>query len=151
MQGKGDQNIELVGLKLPSAEITQWGLVLLLCAQFYFWLHLHELKKKIEATSPGWDVAWVGMYTSVAAELTMWISACLLPVVAVSLLAIKIPKILTTILPKLYKWELWIICCAVIAVSAALAVATAERLEKIKADRGDSTTDVSVPEISSPS
>lgn len=147
-QGKGDQNIELIGLKLPSAEITQWGLVLILSIQFYFWLHLHELNKKIDAMSPGWDVAWVGMYTSVAARLTMWITACLLPLTAVFLLSVKVP---TAFHIQGHKWTPWVISGAALALSATMAFATAERLERIKSNRDDSAADLPTDEVPSPS
>jgi len=147
MQGKGDQNIEVFGLKLPSAEISRWGLALLLAIQFYFWLHLHELGRKIETSSPGWDVAWIGMYNSLAANLTMLISACILPLSAVSLLAFKLLPINR---PE-HKLMYWVLSLSAILISAVLAIATGSRLRAIKSNRISGEASVPTVEISNPS
>ena len=72
--------------------------------QFYFWLHLHELNRKINKTAPGWDVAWVGIYHSLSASISMIISTCLLPTIAVLVLGLRIPSDIR--LPD-HRWVPW--------------------------------------------
>lgn len=85
LQNKGDVPLEFFGLKIPGAEAGKWGLVILLATQFYFWMHLHELSRKIGPNDPGWEVAWIGVYYSKIAFIATLISSCVLPV-AVGLL-----------------------------------------------------------------
>ena len=82
----GEQVIEALGLKVPASELTRWGIILLLAAQFYFWLHLHEFNRKIARPSPGLDVAWIGVYRTRIAAMTVFMSSCILPVAAVATL-----------------------------------------------------------------
>ena len=94
MLPKGEQDLEAFGLKIPGSDIARWGIVLILAAQFYFWLHLHELKTRIAASSPGWDVAWIGVYRSMSARISMIVSACALPIFALETLATRIRQTL---------------------------------------------------------
>lgn len=87
-----DQDLEVFGLKIPAIGIALWGMVLILATQFYFWLHLHELNRKIDPSSPGWDVAWVGVYQSLSSKVVMVASACMLPVISLGILARRIPE-----------------------------------------------------------
>ncbi len=134
MQGRGEPNIEVVGLKLPGAEIRSWGIVLLLSVQFYFWLHLHELGRRIEPSSPGWDVAWIGMYTSLSATLTMLVSVCLLPLSAILFLLRGLPRFGHSESGR--PWMFWIVSSLALGSSALLAFVTARRLQNIKVSRG---------------
>jgi len=129
-QGKGDQNIEVVGLKLPNQEVNRWGILLLLSVQFYFWLRLHELNKKIDATSPGWDVAWIGIYSSLPAIVTMWISAGALPVAAIGLMVLRNP-----VVGQKHVHLQRILAGLIILVSVVLVIATIERLHVLKIGR----------------
>jgi hypothetical protein len=144
-QGKGDQNIEVIGLKLPNEDLNRWGVLLLLSAQFYLWLHLHELNKKIDATSPGWDVAWIGMYSSLAAIITMWISVGALPITAVALLALRNP-----LFGDKHSYGERSLAGMIILVSIALVIATIERLQILRMIR-PVEPDRKVPEILNPS
>jgi len=132
LQPKGEQNIEAFGLRVPSSDITRWGLVLLLAVQFYFWLHLHELNRKIDKTAPGWDVAWIGIYHSLSASISMIISACLLPTIAVLVLGLRIPSDIR--LPD-HRWIPWTVAVMAVLASSGLGFATAERLYHLRAYR----------------
>ncbi len=90
LQPKGEQNIEAVGLKIPASDLSRWGTLLVLAIQFYFWLHLNEFNRRIDPKSPGLDVAWIGVYRSRAARLTMIVSACVLPLVTLAMLVARI-------------------------------------------------------------
>jgi hypothetical protein len=145
-QGKGEQDIEVIGLKLPSEEVNGWGIVLLLSVQFYFWLHLHELNRKIDATSPGWDVAWIGMYGSLPAVVTMWISVGVLPMAAVALLALNNP-----LLGDKHIYTSRILVGLIVLASLTLVVSTMERLRVLKMLRPAPPADQLLPGIPSPS
>ncbi len=129
MEPKGEQNIEAFGLKVPSADITRWGTILLLAVQFYFWLHLHELNRKIEPSSPGWEVAWIGVYKSTTAAISMFISVCVLPVTAVLILARRIPADVEQPHSTWISWALAVLACL---VSLLMAGGTAERLHRLR-------------------
>jgi hypothetical protein len=53
-------------------------------------VHIHEIKGKIDADAPGFDVAWIGVYTSNIARLIFLISL-LVPSVAILLLDYYLP------------------------------------------------------------
>jgi hypothetical protein len=75
-------SISLLGLTIPLIQLTRWGPLVLLAVQLYFWLHLHELVRKIEPDADGWDVAWIGIYRTMPAFVVALFSACLLPAIA---------------------------------------------------------------------
>lgn len=129
LQPKGTENIEAVGIKLPSEQVTRWGLVVLLAAQFYFWLHLHEFSLKVDGTSPGLDVAWIGVYRSRAALCVNVVSACAIPVVAISVLAQHLPADLP---PIWGEGAVRVIIAIVLLATAVLAAFTADQLFKVR-------------------
>ena len=63
---------------------------MLLGTQLYFWLHLHELVNKIEPNAEGWNVAWIGIYSTRISFAVALISSTVLPVVAAAILAQKL-------------------------------------------------------------
>jgi hypothetical protein len=81
---------QLAGIKFPIRAMTEWGIVFLLLIQVYLWVHIHEIKGKIDADAPGFDVAWIGVYTSNIARLIFLISL-LVPSVAILLLDYYLP------------------------------------------------------------
>ncbi len=87
MQSKADERFEAFGLKIPAGQIARWGICLLLAVQFYFWVHLHELTRKLHPEDPGWEVAWIGVYSSKAALIATMSSSTFLPALAAVLLA----------------------------------------------------------------
>lgn len=92
----GPEPMELLGMKFPIAALTQWGIVLLLTIQLYLWLHVHEMRGKIDLTdAPGLDVAWIGVYTSRISRVVFFISL-LVPSFVVLLLAYYVPATLRT-------------------------------------------------------
>lgn len=86
---KDDQVVEAFGLKIPSSEISRWGTTLLLVVQFYFWLNLHELTRRMASPDANYDVAWMGLYRSKTAGIVTWVSICILPVAAALSLAAR--------------------------------------------------------------
>jgi hypothetical protein len=97
IQNKGDVPLEFFGFKIPGAEAGKWGLVLLLATQFYFWIHLHELSNRIRPTDAGWNVAWIGMYSSKISVIATLVSSCALPVAVGVLFGLRLSKSNTVI------------------------------------------------------
>jgi hypothetical protein len=125
---RGDQVIEAFGLKIAASDVSRWGVLLLLAAQFYFWLHLRELTVRIAPTDPGWNVAWIGIYQPWLALITVIISACAFPIVAASLAGSRIRFERHPHLQLLTE-------CTAIGVSAYLAISTMFKLCKLRSGR----------------
>lgn len=68
------RQIDVFGIKFPAGAQFQWGIILILVVQVYFWLHLRELSPRLERDHPGLDVAWPGLYPSWAAHAVVWVS-----------------------------------------------------------------------------
>jgi hypothetical protein len=86
MQNRAEERFEAFGLKIPTAQVVRWGIALLLAGQLYFWIHLHELTRKIHPEDPGWEVAWIGVYSSKSAFIATLISSTVLPALAALML-----------------------------------------------------------------
>jgi hypothetical protein len=86
---KGDSVFEAFGLKIPVAQLTFWGIVVVLSVQLYFLLHLREFHAKIRPRDTGWDVPWIGVYPSVLSRAVYFTTTTVMPVVAVALLAYR--------------------------------------------------------------
>ena len=76
-------SFEVVGVKFPAEAVTRWGIVVIIAIQIYLWIHLQELSPRLRRSDPGWDVAWIGVYTSKHARIAMFVLTCLLPSAAV--------------------------------------------------------------------
>lgn len=86
---KGDSVFEAFGLKIPSAQLTFWGSIAVLSVQLYFFLHLKELHTKIQPRDSGWDVPWLGMYSSWLSRVVFAVTVSALPLGAVGLLSYR--------------------------------------------------------------
>lgn len=129
LQPKGEQEIEVIGLKISAGEVTRWGVMFLLAVQCYFWIHLHEFTRKVDPASPGRDVAWIGVYHSLAASLASVLSACLLPVAALWQLSRRLP----TVLPEsLGSHGSAAVVYGVPAIGMLIATLTAIRLSRLR-------------------
>lgn len=129
LQPKGDETIEALGLKVPLAQITQWGTFLLLSLQLYFLLHLREFSGKVTCSSPGGDVAWIGVYRSKMALTTTLLSACLFPAICLAVLIGRMP---TDLAPSSYHWAPAGLCWTTGLLGSLLIVATASRFFRIR-------------------
>jgi hypothetical protein len=83
---KGTEVFEAFGMKFPSAQVTWWGIILLLSIQLYFVTYLQLLSGKLRADDAGWDVPWIGMDQSTLGKQIFFFTVMLLPCIAVSLL-----------------------------------------------------------------
>jgi hypothetical protein len=127
MQAVSERDVEIFGLKMPAARIAVPGTLLLLAAQLYFWLHLHELNAKSTPSSAGRDVAWIGAYRSAVARISTITSACILPSIAAAIAAYKI---LIGARPAAYVWMFW---SATTLACLGLATATGISLRRLQA------------------
>jgi hypothetical protein len=84
---KGTEVFEAFGMKFPSAQVTWWGIFLLLSIQIYFLTYLRSLYDKLQPDDPGWDVPWIGMDQSTLSKRIFFFTLVLLPCMAVALLA----------------------------------------------------------------
>jgi len=80
MQPHAEQQVEVIGLKIPTENLIQWGSLLLIGVQFYFWLHLGELRRRLSSNSIGTEVAWIGLYRSWFAFGAVVLTIFVLPV-----------------------------------------------------------------------
>jgi hypothetical protein len=129
------KDVSILGLNIALSDLSKWGGVLLLSVQLYFWLHLHELANRIEPGAEGWDVAWIGLYTTRLAFLTALVTCSLLPVTAAVCLAVKI-----SILHVYYQKPATAISIVVAVLSALLAVVTYRKLFDLRVAARQSTS-----------
>lgn len=122
-----EKSISLLGFNLPIAQLAQWGVLILLCVQTYFWLHLHELSSRIEPNAPGWDVAWIGIYRTRFAAVISTLSCFLMPVAAATILAYRFNMI------GFYHHRTALaVSCAVVFISACIGFLTVRWLMKLR-------------------
>jgi hypothetical protein len=80
---------ELADSGRSAPETTLWGTILIVGVQLYLLIHLLELSKKLRATDPGWEVAWIGIYHGRVARCLFAASAFLLHFVTIGVLGYK--------------------------------------------------------------
>jgi hypothetical protein len=130
------RDISILGLSIPISQVSQWGAIILLSVQLYFWLHLHELVKKIEPAAEGWDVAWIGLYTARASFAVALISSCILSVAAAMTLALKIYS-----LTFYYRRSVHVAVAIMVFASVILSLLTSRKLYQLRQSaRQGSTT-----------
>jgi len=129
MKSRADPGVEALGIKVPSANVTRWGTALLLGIQLYFWLHLHEFNSKIDPALPVRDVAWIGVYESRAAICMMFVSACIVPAIALTLLIQRMPSDLPA---SWSHYARFAITLGTAILGTSLVFGTAERLWKLR-------------------
>lgn len=86
---KGPEVFEAFGMKFPSAEVTLWGIILLLSIQLYLLLYLRQLSGKLDPADAAWQVPWIGMNPSGMARCTFFVTVVPLPVLAVMFLIVR--------------------------------------------------------------
>ena len=77
---------EVLGLKIPIAQLAAWGSIVVLGIQIYLLLFLKQLSGKLGAEDPGWDVPWIGMDQTKFAQRMLFLTLVLLPCIAVAVL-----------------------------------------------------------------
>lgn len=88
-QQRTGESFEALGIKFPADETTRWGTLVLLAIQLYLWVILRENVVTISPADSGWDVAWIGMYTSAIARIVCFLTTVAFPPVAIVTLGIR--------------------------------------------------------------
>lgn len=83
---RSGERVELFGTKLPGGYIAVWGLPVLCMMQLYMVLHLQALRVSVRRRSNSNFIAWIGIYPSITAQVTMAVSLFLLPVLTAGVL-----------------------------------------------------------------
>lgn len=86
-QDKESLPAAIFGIPFPHDQLPSWGVILLICVQLYFWIHLCEISSRIHPDSPGWDVAWIGLYSQSYAVRLFKITTCILPPTSILLVS----------------------------------------------------------------
>jgi hypothetical protein len=79
---------EAAGLKIPAEVAVRCGVLLVLGVQLYFLIHLREFGNRLDRNA-GFEVAWIGVYSSKLARVMILISLLLLPACTVVLLSYR--------------------------------------------------------------
>jgi hypothetical protein len=79
---------EAVGLKIPAEIAVRCGVLLVLGIQLYLLIHLREFGNRLDRQA-GFEVAWIGVYTSELARGMLFASLLLLPLATVCALDIR--------------------------------------------------------------
>jgi hypothetical protein len=83
------RQIDVFGIKFPAGAQFEWGIILIVVVQLYFWLHVRELSPRLEGGHPGLDVAWPGLYPSWAAYAVVWGSVVAVPLYGLWILGLN--------------------------------------------------------------
>lgn len=84
----GSELFEVAGLKIPSEQLRTVGIIAVLGIQLYLLILLRELSHKLHLDDSGWDVPWIGMFSSPLAQFATWLSVIVCPIIAVVFLAL---------------------------------------------------------------
>ena len=84
---KAPEAFEAFGLKFPAAQLTPWGIVVLIGVQLYLFVYLRQLFGSLRPDDPGWDVPWIGMSQSRIGQLLFFSSLVVFPIAAAARLA----------------------------------------------------------------
>jgi hypothetical protein len=83
------KDLDFSGIRFPADDIPRWGIILIFGLLTYFYLHLRELSPKINPEDPGFEVPWIGLYSSAVASLATFVSVLVLPAMSVFMLGRK--------------------------------------------------------------
>lgn len=83
---KSEEIFEAFGIRIPSAQITRLGLIVIICIQLYLFVYLRSLKP-LQQGDMGNGVPWIALDKSLLARSMLFTSLVILPVVTVCLLA----------------------------------------------------------------
>ena len=86
---RGDEAFDAFGVKFPSEQVTQWGILVLVSVQLYLVMYLRRLFKTLKADDPGWDVPWMAMDQSLMARIMLFVSMVMLPAGAAAIVTFQ--------------------------------------------------------------
>jgi len=129
------ESLEAFGMKIPAGLSLYGALAMIVCIQWYLWVHLYEKRaRRGQPATDGAKVAWVGAYTSLPARTLVVVSVVCLPVAAVVAVGTR------ALLAHGQHWYSWLILVGGGILSMALSVACcrlipASRASEIAAER----------------
>jgi len=86
---RAGESFEILGMKIPADQTVYWGIFVIMALQFYFWVHLRELNRRLKPTDLSADVAWIGLYPTQVARALVFVSAIIIPILATVLLSVR--------------------------------------------------------------
>lgn len=81
-----ETDIVIFGLVIPDAVVSRWGGIIMVIAQFYFWLHLRGFARELKTTTQPTLAPWIGVYDDPLARVTTAVSGFALPPVILAAL-----------------------------------------------------------------
>jgi hypothetical protein len=102
---KGATDFEVFGMKLPSEQVTRWGIVVLLSIQLYLFMYLKRLSSKLKSDDPAWDVPWMAMDQSTLARAIYFMSIVVFPLGASLLLFFR--SVPSSSVPEMLMGDKW--------------------------------------------
>lgn len=105
---------EAAGLKIPAEAAIWCGILLIFGIQVYMLIHLREFGNRVDREA-GFEIAWIGVYTSRLARWTLFVSLLVLPAFTVTLLSRRVSLMIET---QWLRWALAVVSnCASITVA----------------------------------
>ena len=86
LRDESDQHIQLLGVDIPRTVISQWGVILLIAVQLYFFLHVQHLRRQALSAHTVATFPWLGLYPDRVSVAVFTASISILPAVAALLL-----------------------------------------------------------------
>jgi hypothetical protein len=84
-ESSSKESFEAFGVRFPIEATTHWAMLLIISIQLYFWMHLREFRARNFASS---DVAWIGTYNGLTANLVFYLTTVVFPVAVVAYLCL---------------------------------------------------------------
>ena len=83
---KSGETIELPGVKLPAEAVTNWGIVIIIMLEGYFFVVFREFTYRVRQDDKAWNVPWIGI-SSDNISSAAFVASILMVLAAVSFLA----------------------------------------------------------------
>ena len=116
------ETFQAFGVTFPIESTTRWGTLIIIAIQFYFLLHFVEYGKSQVAVKR--DVAWIGIYSSVGAQILFCATTLAVPVGVVIYVCIEAGLIQQMPIRN------FILCSFAVTVSLLLSLLTAKEYFK---------------------
>ncbi len=128
---KGVESFEILGVKFPANQVTQWGIILLVSIQLYLVTYLRRLSGRLTPEDPGWEVPWIAMDNSLLARVMLDVSFLILPISAVFLVTLQVWSQLSEVVwrgtwrtieyliiyDRKHLWAMLLCCCGSVCLS----------------------------------
>jgi hypothetical protein len=114
------QNLIIFGMNLNAKIASLWGIILIFCVLFYFFLHLRNFLPKLakEGVSAQ-HIPWIGLYSDMLSKLVIIITLVLLPIYVLIQLVIMHFELRNISISNPLVWSAWtwvLTICGLLAV-----------------------------------